>query len=142
QSHSGTAALALAYTRTGASFILRTSNQHIAKKKRVGTWSKLVALCTNVLGGYYRANGTIVRNIASGNVNSDDDHIFVETDVQFASIQERTHARFRHLETRRQENIEAVLSTVSSLIGDKVTMEQVDPDWAAVFFNFAQDVSN
>jgi hypothetical protein len=99
-------------------------------------------LCTRVLGGYYRSNGTIVRNVAAGNMNTDDDPIFVETDVQFASIQERTHTRFRHQETRRQENIETVLSIISSLIGDKVTMEQADPDWAAVFFNYAQDVGN
>ena len=111
-------------------------------KKHMGTWSKLVALCTNVMGGYYRSNGTIVRNIASGNSSADDDAIFVETDVQFANISERTHARVRHLETQRQENIEAILSIVSGLMGEKVSTNAIDPDWASIFFNYAQDVSN
>ena len=112
-------------------------------KKRIGTWSKLVAICTQVMGGYYRSNGTIVRNIASGkSACEDDDAIFVETDVQFASISERTHSRVRHQETQRQENIEAILSTASSLMGGKINTKQIDPDWATIFFNYAQDVSN
>jgi len=111
-------------------------------KKQIGTWSKLVALCTKVMGGYYRSNGTIVRNIASGNSSPDDDAIFVETNVQFASISERTHARVRHQETQRQENIETILSLVSGLMGEKVSINSVDPDWANIFFNYAQDVSN
>ncbi len=112
--------------------------------KRISTWSKLVALCTQVMGGYYRSNGTVVRNVAAGNTaeDADDDAIFVETDVQFASISERTHSRVRHLETARQTNIEAILSIVSSIIGDKVSVKAVDPDWASIFFNYAQDVSN
>jgi len=94
------------------------------------------------MGGYYRSNGTIVRNIASGNSSPDDDAIFVETNVQFASISERTHARVRHQETQRQENIETILSLVSGLMGEKVSINSVDPDWANIFFNYAQDVSN
>lgn len=101
-----------------------------------------MALCTNVLGGYYRSNGTVVRNIAKGKSATDDEAIFVETDVQFASISERTHARVRHHETQRQQNIEAILSTVSSLMGEKVCTKAIDPDWATIFFNYAQDVSN
>jgi len=108
----------------------------------MSTWSKLVALCTKTMGGYYRSNGTIVRNIASGNSNPDNDAIFVETDVQFANISERTHSRVRHQETQRQENIEAILSLASGLMGEKVSINAVDPDWANVFFNYAQDVSN
>ncbi|MFT6122641.1 MAG: hypothetical protein ACJAWS_003311 [Oleiphilaceae bacterium] len=111
-------------------------------KKQMSTWSKLVALCTKTMGGYYRSNGTIVRNIASGNSNPDNDAIFVETDVQFANISERTHSRVRHQETQRQENIEAILSLASGLMGEKVSINAVDPDWANVFFNYAQDVSN
>ena len=123
--------------------MLHPQGKHGAKK-RMGTWSKLVALCTQVMGGYYRSNGTIVRNIASGKTSHDDDGeaIFVETDVQFASITERTHARVRHLETQRQTNIETILSIASSLMGEKVPMQGVDPDWATLFFNYAQDVGN
>jgi len=117
-------------------------NSNGNKKKQIGTWSKLVALCTKTMGGYYRSNGTIVRNIATGNTNDDDEAIFVETDVEFASITERTHARIRHQETQRQENIEAILSTVSSLMGEKVSMQSVDTDWSNIFFNHAQNVSN
>lgn len=112
-------------------------------KKKVGTWSKLVALCTKSMGGYYRSNGTVVRNIAAGKSTADDDEsIFVETNVEFANITERTHARIRHQETQRQENIEAILSIVSSLIGEKVPVQSVDPDWANIFFHYAQNVSN
>lgn len=118
------------------------SKGQVSNKKGMGTWSKLVALCTKVLGGYYRSNGTIVRNIAEGKVAADSDSIFVETGVEFASIQERTHARFRHTETKRQENIESILSIVSGLMGEKVGLQAVDPDWATVFFNYAQDVNN
>lgn len=108
----------------------------------MGTWSKLVALCTKTMGGYYRSNGTIVRNIASGNTCADDEAIFVETNVEFASITERTHARVRHQETQRQENIEAILSLVSSLMAEKVCTNNIDPDWVNIFFNYAQNVSN
>lgn len=105
-------------------------------------WSKLVALCTRVMGGYYRSNGTIVRNVAAGNSDPDGDSIFVETDVEFASIAERTHVRVRHQETQRQKNIEAILSAVSSHLGDKISIQNVDPDWSNVFFRYAQDISN
>ena len=112
-------------------------------KKQMGTWSKLVALCTKSMGGYYRSNGTIVRNIAGGKSSSEDgDAIFVETDVEFASINERTHARVRYQEVQKQENIETILSIVSGLLGDKVNMKAVDPDWANIFFDYAQNVSN
>lgn len=112
-------------------------------KKKIGTWSKLVALCTQSMGGYYRSNGTVVRNIAAGKTSSEEDEsIFVETNVEFASITERTHARIRHQETQRQENIETILSIVSSLIGEKVPIKLVDPDWANIFFHYAQNVSN
>jgi len=95
------------------------------------------------MGGYYRSNGTIVRNIAGGKSSDEDgDAIFVETDVEFASINERTHARVRYQEVKKQENIEAILSTVSGLLGDKVNMKSVDPDWANIFFDYAQNVSN
>jgi len=109
-------------------------------KKKVGAWSKLVALCTSTMGGYYRSNGTIVRNVAAGKISSDDDAIFVETDVEFASITERTHARVRHQETQRQENIEAILSLVSGLLGENIPMDAIDPDWASVYFEYAQTV--
>lgn len=113
-----------------------------SKKRKIGTWSKLVAVCTQVMGGYYRANGTIVRNVASGKTRTEDDAVFVETDVEFASINERTHARVRHQETQRQENIEAILSMVSGLIGKKAPMDAVDADWATLFFDYCQNVSN
>jgi len=112
------------------------------KKKKIGTWSKLVALCTKTMGGYYRSNGTIVRNIASGKTKQSDDAIFVETDVEFASINERTHARVRYQETQWQENLETILSLVSSHIGKTAPVDNVDPDWATIFFDYAQKVSN
>tara|TARA_R110002072_G_scaffold105615_4_gene230919 strand:- start:3919 stop:4803 length:885 start_codon:yes stop_codon:yes gene_type:complete len=116
---------------------------HSAKgKKKIGTWSKLVALCTKSMGGYYRSNGTVVRNIAAGKISDDEDAIFVETNVEFANITERTHARIRHQETQRQENIETILSIVSSLIGEKAPIQSVDPDWTNIFFHYAQNVSN
>ncbi len=119
------------------------SLHHAKGNKKIGTWSKLVALCTRSMGGYYRSNGTVVRNIAAGKVtDQDDESIFVETNVEFASITERTHSRIRHQETLRQENIEAILSIVSGLISDKVSVKSVDPDWANIFFHYAQDVSN
>jgi len=112
------------------------------KKRKMGTWSKLVATCTAAMGGYYRSNGTIVRNVASGKTRLEDDAIFVETDVEFASINERTHARVRHQETRRQENLETILSLISNLIGKTASLDHVDQDWANLFFDYAQNVSN
>ena len=111
-------------------------------KKKAGTWSKLVALCTQVMGGYYRGNGTIVRNVASGKTRTSDEAIFVETDVEFASINERTHARVRHQETLWQENLETILSLVSGLIGKTSPLDPIDPDWATLYFDYAQKVSN
>lgn len=115
------------------------------KSKQVGTWSKLVALCTKTMGGYYRANGTVVRNTAINNpeqIHEDDEAIYVETDVAFASLTERTHARIRHQETLRQTNIESILAIVSGLMGQKVTAKSLDQDWANIFFEYAQNVSN
>lgn len=112
-------------------------------KKKIRTWSKLVALCTHSMGGYYRSNGTVVRNIAAGRLKDEhDESIFVETNVEFASITERTHSRIRHQETQRQQNIETILSIVSSLIGEEVPVQSVDPDWANIFFHYAQNINN
>jgi len=111
-------------------------------KKKVGTWSKLVALCTQTMGGYYRSNGTIVRNVASGKSRSNDEAIFVETDVEFASVNERTHSRVRFQETQWQENLETILSLVSGLLGKNAPTDAVDPDWATIYFDYAQKVSN
>ncbi|WP_156490393.1 MULTISPECIES: DUF2806 domain-containing protein [unclassified Oleiphilus] len=113
------------------------------KKKQIGTWSKLVALCTKSMGGYYRANGTVVRDLASDKASDEaDEPIYVETDVAFASLNERTHARIRHQETLRQANIEAILAIASGLLGQKVTAKSVDSDWANIFFDYAQNVSS
>lgn len=130
------------HSTSGRSSQQQTHHKHqYSKNKPIGTWSKLVAVCTQVMGGYFRSNGTVVRNIADGK-SSDDEAIFVETDVQFADLAARTHARVRHQETQRQENIEAILSTASSLMGAKVVATAIDPDWATLFFQYAQDVKN
>ncbi|TNC79725.1 MAG: hypothetical protein C9356_17700 [Oleiphilus sp.] len=118
------------------------SENRSTNKKKAGTWSKLVALCTHVMGGYYRSNGTIVRNVASGKTRTSDEAIFVETDVEFASINERTHSRVRYQETQWQENLETILSLVSGLIGKTSPIDPIDPDWATLFFDYAQKVSN
>jgi Protein of unknown function (DUF2806) len=95
------------------------------------------------MGGYYRSNGTVVRNISQDQPGDEaDEAIYVETDVAFASLAERTHARIRHQETLRQENIETILSIVSGLMGQKISTKSVDTDWANIFFEYAQNVSN
>lgn len=113
------------------------------QQKQIGTWSKLVALCTKSMGGYYRTNGTVVRNNAPNQaVEDDDEAIYVENDVAFASLNDRTHARIRHQETLRQANIEAILAVASGLLGQKVTSKAVDEDWANIFFDYAQNISS
>ena len=102
-----------------------------------------MALCTKSMGGYYRSNGTVVRNTAPDNGHDDiDEPIYVENDVAFASLNDRTHARIRHQETLRQANIEAILSVASGLLGQKVSNKAVDADWANIFFDYAQNISS
>jgi hypothetical protein len=95
------------------------------------------------MGGYYRSNGTVVRNVAPNHDGDEaDEPIYVENDVAFASLNDRTHARIRHQETLRQANIEAILSVASGLLGQKVTDKAVDSDWANIFFDYAQNISS
>ncbi len=126
------------------SYLLGANSLYKARgsSRQVSTWSKLVALCTKSMGGYYRANGTVVRNASASQNQADDDAIYVENDVTFASLTERTHARIRHQETLRQSNLEAILSITSSLIGQKVTEKQLDSDWINLFFDYAQNISS
>ncbi len=113
-----------------------TSKQRTHQQQRAGAWSKLVALCTKTVGGYYRSNGTVVRSTNGIQANHED------SNVDFASLNDRTHARVRHQETLRQENIESVLSMVSEKLSGQIVSREVDDDWSNAFFNYVQDISN
>jgi hypothetical protein len=63
------------------------------------------------------------------------------TDETNAEIAKRAGVRVMSQEVTRQQNIEHVINTAASQVGNDVSSEPVDSDWRTRFFNKAQDVS-
>ncbi|MDG2035895.1 MAG: DUF2806 domain-containing protein, partial [Pseudomonadales bacterium] len=98
--------------------------------------SKLIALCTQNLGGFYQANDTI-ESCAYPNTEHGS-----KIDITDANLIERTHMRMRYKETQRQMNLEAILEQVRKGIHGAAPQQAIDNDWANMFFDFAEDISD
>lgn len=54
----------------------------------------------------------------------------------------RAIQRLSHKETKRQENIDAIVKGALDALPEKVSKEEIDDDWAVLFFDLCQDISN
>jgi hypothetical protein len=71
--------------------------------------------------------------------------ILAETDAQIAQyreLAERTSARVRSQEMRRQENLEAIAEEAIPYLPPVEPVGNVSDDWIAQFFDFGKDVSD
>jgi hypothetical protein len=68
--------------------------------------------------------------------------IKAEADAEIRVINYRIDARIKHLESRRQKNIDSIVSKTADLLPEEVSDEKVDDDWVVQFINYSQDVSN
>ena len=98
--------------------------------------AKLIALCTQNLGGFYQANDTI-ESCAPPNTEHD-----AKIQITDANLVERTHMRMRYKEMQRQMNLESILEQVRKRMSGTAPQQAVDNDWANVFFDFAEDISD
>ncbi|HAU68690.1 MAG TPA: hypothetical protein DCW52_09890 [Gammaproteobacteria bacterium] len=98
--------------------------------------AKLIALCTQNLGGFYQANDTI-----ESCAHPTTDHI-VKIHITDANLVERTHMRMRYKEMQRQMNLESILDQVRKRMSGSAPQQGVDNDWANLFFDFAEDISD
>ena len=98
--------------------------------------SKLIALCTQNLGGLYQANDTIQSCAYPSTEHGS------KIEMTEANLIERTHRRMRYKETQRQINLEAILEQVCKGIHGTAPQQAIDNDWANVFFDFAEDISD
>ena len=114
---------------------MRTDNNN---QYRSGTgadtpWERFVSACTQTLGGFFRADGTIFR---------DPRRALQGRDLDFADLTQRTHQRLRHQEMLRQANIEAITGRAYERLESDCSTRDVDPDWLNLFFSYAQDISS
>ncbi len=115
----------------------KSSRKKAHNNQQLDAWTKLVSVCTNLLGGFYNINGSIYRSTSFGITPQID-----EQQSQIASLAERTHQRVRHVETKRQVNIEEILSIAGEISSGNALSANVDDDWVNLFFSYAQDVSS
>ena len=68
----------------------------------------------------------------------------IEGDTEKAEYLDRINNRLINKETKRQKNIEDVVSTAGKILeaGKDVSNEPVNPDWTTRFFDIVQDVSD
>lgn len=90
--------------------------------------AKLIALCTQNLGGFYQANDTIESCAQPTN-----EHV-VKINITNANLVERTHMRMRYKEMQRQMNLESILEQVRKRMSGTAPQQGIDNDWANVFF--------
>ncbi|MBR4219222.1 MAG: DUF2806 domain-containing protein [Bacteroidales bacterium] len=68
----------------------------------------------------------------------------IEGDIEKAEYLDRINNRYVNKETKRQKNIEDVVSTAGKILETEknVSNEPVNPDWVTRFFDIVQDVSD
>jgi hypothetical protein len=67
--------------------------------------------------------------------------VMANTDAEIDEIAQRAAHRMAFQETRRQQNIEAVVADAQKFLPTAVSPEPVNSDWTSRFFDAAQDVS-
>ncbi len=96
----------------------------------ISSRQKLKDTCTRNLGALYLPNGSVER---SG---------VCEESIHVESITDRAYMRLRHKEIQQQMNLEEVLAKVDTKTGSQVSEQEIDRDWASLYFNFIMDVSD
>lgn len=111
-------------------------NDHGKDHHLVEAKSKLIALCTQNLGGLYKANDIVESCIYPSSEQAS------RINLSNANLVERTHMRMRYKEIQRQMNIEAILALVYKAVSGHIAQQNVDNDWINIFFDFAEDISD
>lgn len=62
--------------------------------------------------------------------------------LELNNLEERAMKRFIHQESRKQQNIESILSQTIKLLPSDAKVEDLDPDWLAYFFKSCSDISD
>lgn len=75
-------------------------------------------------------------------LRSESEPLRLALDESTATLDERSEARFRLQERKRQQNIEAVVMEAAQQGGTDPPDEAPDDDWVAQFFTSVQDISN
>ena len=83
---------------------------------------KLIALCTQNLGGFYQANDTI-ESCAQPTTEQ-----VVKIHITDANLVERTHMRMRYKEMQRQMNLESILDQVRKRMSGAAPQQCIDND--------------
>ena len=66
--------------------------------------------------------------------------IHAKADIEVERLWERAQSRLRHVETRRQANLERIAEEAKKALPDAVSEKPVDEDWILQFFETAKDV--
>lgn len=102
-----------------------------------GAAQKLVEVVGAGIGRLY--DPTHARRMAKA--EGDARIILARAEIELSEVQERALARTLAVETRRQENLEAIASRAEQLLPNEVEDTPVAPSWREAFFEAAQDAS-
>ncbi len=112
--------------------------------------TKLIDIVANAIGKWYEPRHMV--RMASAEAKAE--HIKVIEKAKRNALLENNEDLYEQLsvvenrlltkETRRQQNIEQVVSHAANIMSleTEVSSESVDPDWITRFFDIAQDISN
>lgn len=108
-----------------------TVYEHRAIKKNAKAKAEEIGIITKSI----RDNLDVLVKYEQGNITIEPGDL--------ATVEGRSIVRQHHVETKRQENIEAIVEKAGEILlqEDNVTDEPLSDDWISRFFNTAQDVS-
>lgn len=111
---------------------------------------KLIEVVSNAIGSLYEPRQIIRKAKAEAKAESIHSieqaktKAIIDGDTEKAQYLETINERLIKKETKRQKNIENVVSIAGNVLQaeDKVSEEPIHPDWTTRFFDIAQDVSD
>lgn len=111
---------------------------------------KLIEVVSNAIGSLFEPRQIIRKAKAEAKAESIHSieqaktKAIIDGDTEKAQYLETINERLMKKETKRQKNIENVVSIAGNVLQteDKVSEEPIHPDWVTRFFDIAQDVSD
>jgi hypothetical protein len=111
------------------------------KMTLIGDWSKpvntLVEKCSDAVGGLFAPRQIRRRALAEANA----DEIHALSNIRITDIQRRAAQRWLAEETRKQENMEAIVQKALPDVKDDAEPQKMDDDWITNFFDKARLIS-
>lgn len=98
--------------------------------------TKLIEVVSSGVGTVYAPWGTVRQAKADAKAKK----IHAKADIEVERLWERAQSRLRHVETRRQANLECIAEEAKKALPDAVSEKPVDEDWILQFFETAKDV--